>query len=336
MNILYLSCHQVLEYDEVKLFHELGYDVFSTGSYAYPLYRPGMIRPGIPTLPHYPELERLASTILSSGGAIPDGLIDWADTIIFMHMPEVLEKNWAKLKSKRVIFRSIGQCVGHQEYLLSQMRQQGLQIVRYSPKEEKLPNYAGQDDLIRFYKDPEEFCDWTGQNRELLNFSQSLLQRRRECHYDEIIRLMSGFPGKIYGTGNENLGPTNGGQIEYDHMKRVMRESFIYIYGGTWPAPYTLSFIEAMMTGIPMICLGSKFAELDRGLDFYEIPQLITNGVDGFCSDNIVELRSNVEQLFNDIELAKGISKNARNKAIELFGKDTIAKQWKEFLNASN
>ena len=92
MKLLYVSCHQALEYDEVKLFHELGIDVFSTGSYACPWFREGMIRPGIEGLTHYPELERLASTYMSPGCSLSQELIDWADTIMFMHQPEALAK----------------------------------------------------------------------------------------------------------------------------------------------------------------------------------------------------------------------------------------------------
>ncbi|HYD35543.1 MAG TPA: hypothetical protein VD999_05725 [Vitreimonas sp.] len=332
MKILYISCHQVLEYDEVKLFHELGFDVFSTGTYAYPHFRPGMIRPGLPELTHYPELERLASTIVSSGYAIPSELIEWADTIIFMHLPEAMEKNWEKLRHKRVIFRSIGQCVAHQERILARLVKEGLQIVRYSPMEQELPDFAGLNATIRFYKDPSEFRGYTGENPLVINFSQSILQRQSECHYQEINQIMSGFDAKIFGTGNENLGSMNGGQVSYEEMKRLMRESRAFIYGGTWPAPYTLSLIEAMMSGIPVVALGKKHAELDRGLSFYEVHDIIQNGVHGFVSNDVSYLKSQVEYLINHKETAIKIGEQGRQRAIELFGKETIKNQWESFL----
>jgi len=56
MKILYLSCHSVLEFDEVKLFHELGHEVFSPGSYVEPLNPGDPMRPGIPGLIYDPEI----------------------------------------------------------------------------------------------------------------------------------------------------------------------------------------------------------------------------------------------------------------------------------------
>ncbi len=47
MKLLYLSCHSVLEYDEVKLFKEMGIDVFSHGVYANPNKPSDVKRPAI-------------------------------------------------------------------------------------------------------------------------------------------------------------------------------------------------------------------------------------------------------------------------------------------------
>lgn len=334
MKLLYVSCHQVLEYDEVKLFHEMGIDVFSTGSYACPWYRDGMIRPGIDGLHHYEDMERIASTFVSGGYFMPQELIDWADTIVFMHMPEALQKNWPRLKHKRVIFRSIGQCVGHQENLLRDMKAEGLEIVRYSPKEKNIPNYAGENALIRFYKDPNEYGGYTGDNPVVVNFTQSLKQRQQFTHCDEVLSVLNHVPSRIYGVSNEDLGDKNGGQLDFDNLKRVMRDSRAYLYAGTWPASYTLSFIEAMMTGIPIIAMGKRIAESTQvgSFDFYEIPDIISDGVNGFVSDDIEELRESARILIQNKEIAKSIGNAGRERAIQLFGRETVAKQWKEFL----
>lgn len=334
MKILYISCHQILEYDEVKLLHELGYDIFSAGTYAFPHFRPGMLRPGIDTLPHYPDLERLASTIDSSGGNIPEGLIEWADTIIFMHRPEWLEKNWQKLKHKRVIFRSIGQNVPIIERLLAPMRAEGLQIIRYSPKEANILDFVGEDAMIRFYKDPAEFGGYTGNNPLAINFTQSIRQRARFCGFHEINKIMEGYPHKIYGVGNEDLGDDWGGELTDDMLKSVMRESRAYVYGGTWPASYTLSFIEAFMTGIPILAIGSILAQGDRTdvLNVYEIEDFIENGKTGFISNDLQSLHQTLGDLLSNQKLCLQMSEASRARAIELFGKENIAVAWREFL----
>lgn len=334
MKLLYISVHQVLEYDEVRLFNEMGIDVFSTGAYACPWFREGMIRPGIEGLKHYPDMEHSASTYMSSGCSLPQELIDWADTIMFMHQPEALEKNWHKMKGKRVIFRSIGQCVQTQEEILSRLRFQGLEIVRYSPMEKKIPSFAGEDAMIRFYKDPDEFKGYTGEIEQVVNFTQSIVQRSRHTHYEDIQRIVNGLPAKIYGVDNENLGDLDGGQKSYENLKQILRESRAYLYGGTWPAPYTLSFIEAMMTGIPIVALGTRIAESTNpaSFEFYEIPELLTNQVTGFVSDDVNYLRQNVEFLLQNPLRAKEIGGLARKQAIEIFGKKNISRLWRDYL----
>lgn len=334
MKIHYLSCHSVLEYDEVKLFTELGYEVFSNGAYLNPEGAYTLPRPAIEGAKYYEEYADLARVHPKT--KLPDELIEPFDVIIIMHSPEVLFQNWESFKrlGKRVIWRTIGQSVASTERRVQDLRAQGLEIVRYSPKERNLANYAGDDAMIRFYKDPKEFKDWNGDDVRVVNFSQSLKGRRDFCHYDEIVQMMEGFPSMVYGTGNEDLGELNGGEMPYEKQKEIYRNARVYVYGGTWPASYTLSFMEAMMTGIPIVAVGSGFAHISRfeNFDFYEIPDFIENGVNGFCFDDIPSLRNAVKQLMNNKTLATKISTNARIKAIELFGKDEIAKQWKAFL----
>ena len=335
MKLLYVSCHAILEYDEVKLFDELGFDVFSTGVYANPNFREGMSRPGIPGLTHYPELERLASTFISSGHDLDQGLIDWADVIVFMHLPEALEKNWPKMKGKRVVFRSIGQCVAHQERILEKLRKEGLQIVRYSPKEEKLPNYAGADAIIRFYKDPAEYRGWRGGTRKLLNITQSIIERAGYVQLAQVNQIADGLELDIYGNGNqgnEDPGKNIGlGPVSYEAQLDLYKQYRAYLYGGTWPAPYTLSFIEAFMSGIPVIAVGKKFVEGGRGLEFYELHDIIQDNFNGFVSDDIDYLNRAAKLLVNDYDKAIRVGLNGRRRAIELFGKDTISNQWRAF-----
>jgi len=93
--------------------------------------------------------------------------------------------------------------------------------------------------------------------------------------------------------------------------------------------------MEAMMTGIPVVAIGSELANAivpqNERWDYYDIPTIIKNGSNGFYSDNINELRGYISQLFEDEELAKRISQEGRKTAIRLWGKDHIKKNWEEF-----
>lgn len=337
MRILYLSCHSILEFEEVKLFTELGHDVFSIGSY---------INPNTPHDPKRPAISSKANEYLlnvalqSSQDNLHEKLIDWADVIIFMHRPDWVMSNWEKIKHKRVIFRSIGQCTPAQESQLTILKAYGLQIVRYSPEEKGIDGYAGEDKIIRFYKDPEEFKGYTGDINSVLTVAQSMKERTQACGYEIFREATEGFERSIYGTQSKNpdLTPMDDplwkGQLSYEDLKKAYREHRVYFYTGTYPASYTLNFIEAWMTGIPVVAIGKGMADLKliQGIDTYEVHKLIENGVNGYVSDSIEELRDYVGLLLNNPEKAREIGSKGREKAIELFGKETISREWEGFL----
>lgn len=333
MRIHYISCHSVLEYDEVKLFTEMGHDVFSNGAYVDPRGHITLPRPGIEGMKFHEDYAELSRSTPKTN--LPDGLIKNFDVIIVMHSPEVLFQNWIKLREKKVIFRSIGQSTPGIEKRLQQLVNEGLIVVRYSPKERNIPNFAGETAMIRFYKDPNEFNNWNGRIERVINFTQSLMGRRDFCHYDEIMQSTEGFNRVIYGTGNEDLGALNGGELPFEMQKQAMRDNRVYIYGGTWPASYTLSLIEAMMTGIPVVAIGKDLAQTERFelFDFYEVHEIIHDSVSGFVSDDMTKMRESIDKLFKDNALARKISEASRTRAIDLFGKTTIRNQWEELFN---
>ncbi len=334
MNILYISDHSVLEYDEVQLFTDLGHDVFSLGAY-HNLGHDDLPRPRVKGLKFHEDLNDIYISN-PNRTALDQRLIDWADCIIVMHAPNVIYHNWDRIRHKTVIWRSIGQSVPGIEEKLSVARQQGLKIVRYSPKEANIFGYLGQDAMIRFYKDPEEFKGWTGSANNVVAFAQSLKGRRDFCHYDELFAVVQKFDGKVFGPGNEDLGEYNGGSIPYELQLEKMQQAVCMPYGGTWPAAYTLSFIEALMMGLPIVAISKTLAHIPKfeSLDFYEVDEILAE-ISGVVCDTPEAMIHQTTKLLSDPEHAQTISKRQRELAIKMFGKETISKQWREFLNGS-
>lgn len=333
MKIHYLSCHAILEYDEVKMLTDMGHDVFSNGAYLDPAGHITLPRPGIPGAIKWPRQIELATSYPRT--ALPKDLIDPFDVIIVMHTPELITENWPNMKHKRVIWRTIGQSTPSVERKMKRCRDEGLQIVRYSPKERNIDGYIGEDAMIRFYKDPGQYYGWIGTSDQVVNFTQSLKGRGDFVHYDHIMAAMVGFNSKIYGTGNDDLGSFNGGEVPYKQMIEILRRSRVYVYGGTWPASYTLSFIEAWMLGIPVVAIGKALAHIPHyeKIDFYEVDELIEHEKTGFIANTVGEMRGYIDMLLHNEVLAKTISSNARGRAIEVFGQDKIAKMWANFLS---
>lgn len=327
MKIHYLSHHSILEYDEVQLFTDLGHEVFSNGAYLNPAGHITLPRPGIVGAKYYEKWAALAAS--SPKNDLPPELIEPFDVIIVMHQPEALFDLWPRIRHKRVIWRSIGQSVEWIEQKLKPLVDDGLIIVRYSPKEANIPSYAGAHSMIRFYKDENVYTDWLGINGQVVNFSQNLKGRRDFCHYDDIYPVISELNGKIYGPDNEAVGMLNGGNVPFDKMLDIMRASRALIYGGTWPASYTLSFIEALVMGLPIVAISAKRAHLPQfsAFDFYEVGDILRE-IGGIVCDNASQMTASARLLQDDYELAKDLSRRQREVGIKLFGKDTIGKQW--------
>lgn len=332
MKIHYISHHSILEYDEVQLLLDLGHEVFSNGAYLDPDGHISHPRPGLRGAKFYSNYAELARTTPKTD--MPKELIDPFDLIIVMHSPDVLIQNWPKLKDKPVIWRSIGQSTPQIEAKLKPLKKDGLKIMRYSPKERNLEGYIGEDAMIRFYKDEKVYDGWLGDTEDVVNFSQSLLGRRDFCHYDEIMSVIETFDGKVYGPGNEDLGKHFGGEVPYEQQLEIMRQSRVMVYGGTWPAPYTLGFIEAMMMGLPIVSISKKTAHVKefQPIDFFEVDEILGK-VSGVVCDNTEEMISQTRKLVENPNHAKNLSERQRELAVEMFGKKNISAQWKEMLD---
>lgn len=348
MRILYMSCHSVLEHDEVSLFHEMGLTVFSPGAYVEP-NNPGdsSLRPGIPGLEYDPADLAAWHKLAGQVGGDPKGklskeFVDRFDAIVVMHIPEWIVDNWAVMKHKTVIWRTIGQAMPHQEKMLQKYRTQGLKIVRYSPREFGLNHFCGYDAVIRFYKDPDLYKGWVGTRKKIINFTQAMPQRGPFCNWALFQTLAARLPVELYGPGNEAAGELNKGRLTFAQQLDTLQQNRAYLYTGTHPASYTLNGIECLMVGTPMVAIGpyhgngafhkrpDHVGDPDIGC-LYEMPDIIQNGVNGFISDNVDELVEYFQLLLQDDELAQRISEAGRVTAIRLFGKEKIRDEWSRF-----
>lgn len=330
LNILYLSCHSILEYLETKLLTDIGHNVFSFGSYINPNTPHDPKRPGYPG---YMNDKLIAAASRCTQANLDEEMINWADIIIVMHRPDWITSNWLKIKEKRVIWRTIGQSTPEVEASLILPRSQGMEIVRYSPEEERIKNYLGSDALVRFYADEYEFIGYNGSIPAVMTVAQSMKKRGRYCGFDLFVEATEGQSRVIYGPDNNDTG-MSGGQLTYEELKTSYRNNRCYFYTGTYPASYTLNFTEALMTGIPVVAIGERLANINviPGACAYEVNKIIVSGSNGFCSDNMEELKENIKYLMEHEEEAVEIGLQGRRTAIELFGKQNVRHQWEAII----
>jgi hypothetical protein len=333
VNILLMLAHSIEEHDQVKLLSSLGYNVFSLGGYIDPAHPHDDKRPALPDAPYFPELKAAVDRIgapdnlTAAKEHIPDDILDWADVIICHHYEHRwIVPQWDRIKHKRVIWRTVGQSVEHNERMMASLHADGMEIIRYSPKEENIPGYAGKDALIRFYADPSEWHGWTGEESTVINVTQNLRQRDPYTNWEYWDKVTADLPNLPLGPGSEAIG--GNGSLPYWQMQGYLRSARAYLYTGTQPASLTLGLIEALMTGIPLVSIGPSWMRVfPYGPDLFEGHELAP-----FSYDDPEDAASMLRMLLNDSDYAESVSVNQRKAAIETFGKDKIAKQWRLYL----
>lgn len=336
MNILYLSAHAILEENELSLFHELGHDVFSLGgAYQRPDSPGDPKRPPIVGMKFNQHLNDIA--LQCTKDDIHPEILEWADVIVTMHRLDWLENNWAKIREHKVIpvWRSIGQSIDYWEQKAQHLVPEGLKIVRYSPREDHIPSYAGSDALIRFGVDPKEFFGWEGGRNHVHVFGQSIKSRGRFLHYDLIEEVTAPFGREMYGPGNEDCDWSKG-VLSYEELKDTYRKADVVFYTGTIPASYTLSFIELLMTGTPIVAIGRGLCGVEQvfpGQDTYEVPDIIRNRFSGFVSDDVAELQKYLQLLLENQEERQRVSRYARQVAVDLFNRQITLEGWRQFFS---
>lgn len=87
-----------------------------------------------------------------------------------------------------------------------------------------------------------------------------------------------------------------------------------------------------MMSGMPIVSIGPEHGnEVYTDQKTFEMHELIADA--GYWSDSFTSLRKNIADLLNNQQLAIEKGAKGRARAIELFGKDRIRRDWEAFLN---
>lgn len=350
MNILLLLAHEIAEYDDLRMLTDLGYDVFSIGAYSNPA-RPDLrmefggrgLRPPLPNVRYHPELEALCheQRVKHEGQPLdfeivdwakadlhPD-LIEWADVIIAHHFVDTwLGLQWDRIRHKRVIWRTCGQSNPRLETEMRPLHDDGLQIVRYSPKErqafERLGMFAGEDAMIRFGKYPADYGPWIGDDVAVGNLTQNMDIRGEHCGYPFWQAATAGLPTKPAGTGSERIGGL--GELSYPEMLDYLRHIRVFLYTGTQPASYTLGLMEAMLSGTPIASIGPDAMWMP---DLFEGHEIV-----GWIGTPAAIIQDVLRELLDSEDRAREVSEWQRQRAIALFSVDVVGPQWTEFLDS--
>jgi hypothetical protein len=335
LKILCISVHPVLEYDEIKLFESLGHQVFSLGFY-FDRTNSGNLRPKMTeTSWHIDCAEAFSSTgcrrvAEPAQWSVSRAFCERFDLIVVHQNYFFIADNASELTHSRVVWRTIGQGVHWSEDAMRDARRRGVKVVRWSPEERLIDRYIGADCVIRSVKDPEDWGGWKGDVERVVTFNNSFRARGLGMSFEFHQQCVQGLPFDLYGLDNGDV-PQWRGTVDYQQQQEILRSYRAAFITGTNPAPYTLGFIEAWMTGIPVVHVGRRrFAGDAAGV--YEIDRLIIHGENGFLVDEVEEAREVLRELLVSHALCSRISAAGRASAIEYFGHERARHEWSDFI----
>lgn len=327
MNLLYLPCHEVLEYDELRLLSDIpGVNLMSPGAYWTP-HKGSKLRPPIDFDVPSSWVKAWGTINVKKGQDhkhhITAEAVEPFDVIVAMHHWGFIFNNLESFKGKKVVWRDIGQTLPKDEIRhIQKARDAGVKIVRYWGGYRQRDNYQGHDAVIPFGKYESDFLPWEGSLPSIAGVCQYMKARakacRRECWEGSTGRLSR----RLYGKGNQGM-DSNAGCPDYRDLLQLLSRHKAYWYGGTKPAPYTLGLMEAMFAGVPV------YAVREPGWES-ALTELL--GEQQLCETSD-QLRSKLEQAISlpREELAH-ISRRQVLRSKSKFGATKVKELWRNFL----
>ena len=358
MRVLYLSgFHPVLEYDECLLLELIGLEWVSTGIYLNPTlplpishlnirkpiqssfnklqesFRQNFLRINTNYLNKFVRMSR-PKVILTKE------ILQEIDVVFATQSTAVME-NWEVLKDKPIVWRTVGSVNSTIEAEMTPYVNRGNVFpVRFSEVEfEALSSNGGV--VIRPYVDEDIYNSWSGDAVSILSFLSWFKQRKSLKNVTAYIQFREenkDLNFKLYGAFLEK-DPLLLGTVNWREQIKLYQNCRGYFYiGSNIPAP-TYNFIEAAMTGLPLVTLGPKLGghiSPKTGKLLHEPADLIKEFDCGLASDDLSELALYCRALINNKNVSTLISKRSREMALKYFSKKLALIRWKEFFNNIN
>jgi hypothetical protein len=162
--------------------------------------------------------------------------------------------------------------------------------------------------------DPDEYKTATGEDANVLSIIHSY--RERGWHYAAYREAMEGLPALHV----DHLDPEKP-VLQYDDLQRALRRARVYLHDGE--QEYTITLIEAMMTGLPLVSFRIP------GIERY-----VEHGVNGFVGSTAAEIREHCRALLADDALAAKMGHASRDKALREFHEARWREDWQRIVRA--
>lgn len=342
--ILYVSVHEVLEYDDLIMLTGLGHKVFSIGRYMQPDTAGYLFRQ-----PPERFFQSDLITLLYAEGGLTDVFLSRFDLVIVNHDVNWLVINWHLVHDMPVIYRSIGQSSYGLEAKLKEF-EESITIVRYSQAEVDLPHFAKTDKVIYFAKNVDDYPEWVGHGK-VLTIHNDYVARDYACvpnvrQYNDILGSEDAL---LFGQNNDQISKW-GGHVQTSDLVEQLQNCSCYLYVWTFSPSYTLNLIEAMLVGAPIVApsirMIEKTVQAAAGRDHpdigriaewrparYEVPTFLQHEKGALYDDEIeatLLLNAAKDRPARILDAARAVRSYARTK----FDVKRIGREWNDLFEA--
>lgn len=162
--------------------------------------------------------------------------------------------------------------------------------------------------------DSKAYGGWTGEDPLALSIIHSY--RDRGWHYNAYQEAMSDVPHLHV----DHLDPDQE-KYSYDDLQRLLKRARLYLHDGE--QEYTITLIEAMMTGMPLVSFRLP------GIERY-----VVHGKNGFVGDTAAQIREHCRALIADRNLADQMGCESRRMALAEYDETRWRNDWQRILRA--
>ncbi len=167
-------------------------------------------------------------------------------------------------------------------------------------------SWGFSEDIIPFGIDPDEYLPYQGDLPQGLRISNFTSRRRRFLNWDFHEQAFGDLPVTLIGHNPDldTLGPSK----DWEHLKRLLQCHRFYIHTAdpVLEDGYNMATVEAMAAGLPV--LGNSHPS-----------SIIEHGINGFVSNDPIELRSYAQRLLQDQALAIRLGEAAQQTVRQRF-----------------
>lgn len=160
--------------------------------------------------------------------------------------------------------------------------------------------------------DPAAYGPWTGESARVLSIIHSY--QERGWHHRQYVEAMKDVPHLHVDHLDERQE-----KYGYDALQGLLRSSRVYLHDGE--QEYTITLIEALMTGMPIVSFRIP------GIERY-----VVDGVNGFVCDGAAQVRDRCRLLLSDDALAQRMGAASRALALAEYTEATWRARWVEIL----